>query len=146
MRTIRLLAALLICLLGACGGADAEREAALRRAVELSADVTSLRIEEVQVGEGTEAQPGRKVTVHYTGTLLEGTEFDSSRDRNQPFTFTLGAGEVIPGWDEGLDGMRVGGIRRLTVPARMAYGSRGYGADIPPNAALRFDIQLLSVE
>lgn len=130
----------------ACGPSAAEKEAAMKRAVELSASVTTLVVEDVTVGQGTEATPGRRVTVHYTGTLMEGTKFDSSRDRNEPFAFTLGQGEVIPGWDEGVKGMRVGGTRRLTIPARMAYGSRSPGAGIPANAALKFDVELLGVE
>jgi FKBP-type peptidyl-prolyl cis-trans isomerase len=85
------------------------------------------------------------VSVHYTGTLMDGTKFDSSRDRNQPFEFRLGAREVIPGWDEGVQGMRVGGVRQLTIPPDMAYGSQGSPPDIPPNAALKFDIELLGV-
>ncbi len=95
----------------------------MKRAVELSAAVTSLGIEDVKVGPGAEATPGRRVTVHYTGTLMDGTKFDSSRDRNEPFPFVLGQSEVIPGWDEGVKGMKVGGIRRLTIPATMAYGA-----------------------
>jgi len=135
-------------LASACGGGetDAEREARMKRAVELSAGVTRLEITDVTVGTGTEAAPGRKVTVHYTGTLMDGTKFDSSRDRNEPFTFTLGVGEVIPGWDEGVKGMKAGGVRRLTIPSSMAYGSRGAGRVIPPNAALQFEVELLSVE
>ncbi len=131
----------------ACGGeSDAEREARMRRAVELSAGVTRLEIADVTVGTGPEAAPGRRVSVHYTGTLMDGTKFDSSRDRNEPFAFTLGEGEVIPGWDEGVRGMKTGGVRRLTIPASMAYGSRGAGGVIPPNAALQFEIELLGVE
>ncbi len=130
----------------ACGPGAAEKEAAMTRAVELSAAVASLGIEEVTVGEGAVATSGRKVTVHYTGTLMEGTKFDSSRDRNEPFSFTLGQGEVIAGWDEGVKGMKAGGIRRLTIPASMAYGSRGAGGVIPPNAALKFEVELLGVE
>jgi len=118
----------------------------MNRAVELSAAVTSLGIEDVTIGTGAEAVPGRKVTVHYTGTLMEGTKFDSSKDRNEPFSFVLGQREVIAGWDEGVKGMKVGGHRKLTVPARMAYGSRSPGAGIPPNAALKFDVELLGVE
>lgn len=118
----------------------------MKRAVELSAAVTSLGIEDVKVGQGAEATPGRKVTVHYTGTLMEGTKFDSSRDRDEPFAFVLGQREVIAGWDEGVKGMKVGGVRRLIVPARMAYGSQSPGPGIPPNAALKFDVELLSVE
>jgi FKBP-type peptidyl-prolyl cis-trans isomerase len=118
----------------------------MKRAVELSAAVTSLGIEDVKMGQGPEATSGRRVTVHYTGTLMEGTKFDSSKDRNEPFAFVLGRGEVIAGWDEGVKGMKVGGVRRLTVPAKMAYGSRSPGAGIPPNAALKFDVELLGVE
>src|SRR5688572_24640610 len=124
----------------ACGPGKAEQEAAMKRAVELSAAVTSLGIEDVKVGQGPEATSGRRVTVHYTGTLMEGTKFDSSRDRNEPYAFVLGQGEVIAGWDEGVKGMRVGGVRRLTVPAKMAYGSQSRGPVIPPNAALKFDV------
>ena len=103
----------------------------MKRAVELSAAVTSLGIEDVKVGQGAEATPGRRVTVHYTGTLMEGTKFDSSRDRNEPFAFVLGQREVIAGWDEGVKGMKVGGMRRLTVPAKMAYGSQSPGRRHP---------------
>jgi FKBP-type peptidyl-prolyl cis-trans isomerase len=129
-----------------CGPSKADEEAAMQRAVELSKSVTELVIEDVTVGTGAEAAPGRVVRVHYTGTLMEGTKFDSSRDRNEPYEFTLGQGEVIPGWDEGLKGMKVGGTRRLTIPARMAYGPRSPGAGIPPNAALKFDVELLDVK
>lgn len=118
----------------------------MQRAVELSKAVTELVIEDVQVGTGAEAVPGRKVRVHYTGTLMEGTKFDSSRDRGEPYEFTLGQGEVIPGWDQGIKGMKVGGSRRLTIPSRMAYGPVSMGASIPPNAALKFDVELLGVE
>jgi FKBP-type peptidyl-prolyl cis-trans isomerase FkpA len=127
----------------ACGGDD---KAAMARAVELSKTVTALGIEDVTVGTGAEAAPGRRVRVHYTGTLMEGTKFDSSRDRNEPYEFVLGRGEVIAGWDEGLRGMKVGGVRRLTVPARMAYGSQARGPLIPANAALKFEVELLGVE
>lgn len=111
----------------------------------MSASVTSLQITDTKVGTGAEAVPGRRVTVHYTGTLMDGTKFDSSRDRNEPFEFRLGAREVIPGWDKGVEGMKVGGQRHLTIPSNMAYGSRGAGSAIPPNAALQFDIELLDV-
>jgi FKBP-type peptidyl-prolyl cis-trans isomerase FkpA len=126
--------------------AESDREVAMQRAVELSKSVTSLEVADVKVGTGAEAVPGRKVRVHYTGTLMDGTKFDSSRDRNEPFEFTLGVGEVIPGWDAGIKGMRVGGARQLTIPASMAYGSRGAGGVIPANAALKFDVELLGVE
>ena len=118
----------------------------MKRAVELSAAVTALGIEDLKVGDGAEATPGRVVSVHYTGTLMEGTKFDSSRDRNEPFDFVLGQREVIAGWDEGVKGMRVGGVRRLTIPASMAYKSKGAGDVIPPNAALKFDVELLGVK
>jgi FKBP-type peptidyl-prolyl cis-trans isomerase len=130
----------------ACGPGTEEKQAAMKRAVELSAAVTSLGIEDVKMGVGPEATPGRRVTVHYTGTLMDGTKFESSKDHNQPYAFVLGRGEVIAGWDEGVKGMKVGGVRRLTVPARMAYGSHSRGDVIPPNAALKFDVELLGVE
>jgi len=135
----------MVCLLAlaACGPSPEERA---RKAVEMSASVTSLEIKDTKVGTGAEALPGRRVVVHYTGTLMDGTKFDSSRDRNEPFDFTLGGGEVIPGWDKGVQGMRVGGERHLTIPSNMAYGSRGAGGVIPPNAALQFDIELLDVK
>ncbi len=137
----------------ACGGTDSkdertavEQEAAMKRAVELSAGITSLAITDVKVGEGPEATPGRRVRVHYTGMLMDGTKFDSSKDRDEPLDFTLGRGDVIAGWDEGVKGMRVGGVRQLTVPASMGYGAQGAGGVIPPNAALKFDVELLGVE
>lgn len=130
----------------ACGAGDGPDTASLARAVELSKSVTTLGVEDVTVGTGAEAAAGRRVRVHYTGTLMEGTKFDSSRDRNEPYEFVLGRGEVIPGWDEGLRGMKVGGVRRLTVPARMAYGSQSRGPLIPANAALKFEVELVGVE
>jgi FKBP-type peptidyl-prolyl cis-trans isomerase FkpA len=120
-------------------------EADMQRAVELSKSVTSLQIVDTTVGSGAEARPGRRVSVHYTGTLMDGTKFDSSKDHNQPFEFTLGTGSVIPGWDEGVKGMKVGGVRQLTIPASMGYGARGFPPDIPGNAALKFEIELLGV-
>ena len=97
------------------------------------------------VGTGAEAVAGKKITVHYTGTLTDGTKFDSSKDHGAPFSFTLGAGEVIKGWDEGVAGMKVGGKRKLTVPPGLAYGNQAMGA-IPANATLIFEIELLKVE
>ncbi len=104
-----------------------------------------LQIEELTVGAGTEATSGRAVSVHYTGTLTDGKKFDSSRDRNEPFDFKLGAGMVIKGWDQGVAGMKVGGRRKLTIPADLGYGASGYPPVIPPNSTLIFDIELLEV-
>ena len=106
---------------------------------------SGLIIEDQQLGEGDEAVAGKHVTVHYTGWLLDGDKFDSSLDRNQPFSFALGAGQVIRGWDEGVQGMQVGGKRRLTIPANLGYGAAGAGGVIPPNATLVFDVELLAV-
>src|SRR5262245_20447621 len=101
--------------------------------------------EDLVVGTGTEATKGQKVTVHYTGWLTNGTKFDSSKDRNDPFVFPLGKGHVIKGWDEGVQGMKVGGKRKLTIPPAMGYGARGAGGVIPPNATLVFEVELLGV-
>jgi len=106
---------------------------------------SGLQIEEVTVGEGTEAESGKTVSVHYTGWLTDGTKFDSSVDRNDPFEFRLGAGMVIKGWDEGVAGMKIGGKRKLTIPADLGYGAFGAGGVIPPNATLVFDVELLAV-
>lgn len=108
--------------------------------------VTELIKEDVVVGEGEEAVAGKTVTVHYTGTLTDGTKFDSSKDRGEPFSFALGSGQVIKGWDLGVEGMKVGGTRKLTIPSDLAYGERGAGASIPPGATLVFEVELLGVE
>jgi FKBP-type peptidyl-prolyl cis-trans isomerase len=97
------------------------------------------------VGTGAEAKPGQKVEVHYTGTLTNGSKFDSSLDRGKPFSFTLGAGQVIKGWDQGVAGMKVGGKRKLTIPADLGYGARGFPPVIPANATLVFEVELLAV-
>lgn len=97
-------------------------------------------------GAGAEAKAGDTVDVHYTGTLKDGTKFDSSRDRGRPFSFHLGAGRVIKGWDEGVAGMKVGGKRTLVIPANLGYGARGVPNLIPPNAELRFEVELLAIK
>jgi FKBP-type peptidyl-prolyl cis-trans isomerase FkpA len=133
-----------VLLVAACGGNTGNTE---------TNSVTELIRQDAQVGAGAEAQSGRVVVVHYTGWLYDasrpdrkGAKFDSSRDRNEPFSFNLGAGEVIPGWDEGVAGMKVGGRRTLTIPPDKGYGARGAGGVIPPNATLLFDVELLDVK
>ncbi len=107
---------------------------------------TKLEITDDVVGKGREAKTGDTVKVHYTGTLMNGKKFDSSRDRGEPFEFTLGKGSVIKGWDEGVVGMKVGGKRKLVIPYDMAYGEAGQPPDIPPKAALKFDVELIEVK
>jgi FKBP-type peptidyl-prolyl cis-trans isomerase len=104
-----------------------------------------LKSEDLEVGTGDEAKTGKTVSVHYTGTLTNGSKFDSSLDRGKPFEFQLGAGRVIKGWDQGVVGMKVGGKRKLTIPSDLAYGTRGFPPVIPPNSTLVFEIELLGV-
>ena len=110
---------------------------------------SGLQYEDTTVGSGAPAQAGQQVSVHYTGWLyndsIKGAKFDSSKDRNDPFGFRLGAGQVIKGWDEGVQGMKVGGARTLVIPPELGYGARGAGGVIPPNATLMFDVELLGV-
>ncbi len=110
-----------------------------------TADVTELKVEDTAVGQGAAAKAGDRVSVDYTGWLTDGTKFDSSKDAGTPFQFTLGAGEVIPGWDQGVAGMQVGGVRMLTIPPAMGYGAQGAGASIPPNATLVFKVELKKI-
>lgn len=136
----------------ACGG-GAPAAPGGASAPAAAADVTALAKDDRTVGTGAEARPGMMVSVHYTGWLYDpaaadkrGKKFDSSKDRGEPFEFQLGKGDVIAGWDEGVAGMKIGGTRVLTIPSNMGYGARGAGADIPPNAALVFEVELLGVK
>ncbi|NVK35918.1 MAG: FKBP-type peptidyl-prolyl cis-trans isomerase [Rhodobacteraceae bacterium] len=105
-----------------------------------------LQVREIQKGSGEEANVGETVTVHYTGWLMDGTKFDSSLDRGTPFSFTLGEGRVIKGWEQGVEGMQIGGKRELIIPPELGYGANGAGNVIPPNATLRFEVELLQVK
>lgn len=107
---------------------------------------SGLVYEDTVVGTGAEATAGAFVTVHYTGWLTDGSKFDSSKDRNDPFQFPLGQRHVIAGWDEGVQGMKIGGTRKLTIPAQLGYGTRGAGGVIPPNATLVFEVELLDIQ
>ncbi|MDR2240381.1 MAG: FKBP-type peptidyl-prolyl cis-trans isomerase [Zoogloeaceae bacterium] len=106
---------------------------------------SGLIYEELTIGNGEAAAPGQTVSVHYTGWLTDGTKFDSSKDRDEPFDFPLGAGYVIRGWDEGVQGMRPGGVRKLTIPPELGYGARGAGGVIPPHATLVFEVELIDI-
>ena len=111
----------------------------------ITTTASGLQIEEITLGNGDSAAAGQFVSVHYTGWLTDGTKFDSSKDRNEPFDFPLGRRNVIAGWDEGVQGMRVGGVRKLTIPPQLGYGARGAGGVIPPNATLVFEVELLDI-
>lgn len=111
-----------------------------------TADVTELKIKDIVVGKGAAAKNGDTLSMHYTGWLTDGTKFDSSVDRNQPFDFVLGQGGVIEGWDKGVAGMKVGGKRELIIPSTMGYGEQGSPPVIPPNATLRFEVELLAIK
>jgi peptidylprolyl isomerase len=121
-------------------GANARKEGQ-----DMPMTTSGLEYEDEVVGTGDSPKSGQKVTVHYTGWLTNGKKFDSSRDRGQPFTFTIGRGQVIAGWDEGVAGMKVGGKRKLTIPPTLGYGAKGAGGSIPPGATLIFDVELLGI-
>ncbi|GJL69563.1 MAG: hypothetical protein NPIRA06_21980 [Nitrospirales bacterium] len=106
---------------------------------------SGLQYVDLALGSGRQAHAGETAIVHYTGTLTDGTKFDSSKDRNEPFSFRLGAGRVIKGWDEGVEGMKIGGIRKLVIPPQLGYGSTGAGSAVPPNATLIFEVELLDL-
>jgi FKBP-type peptidyl-prolyl cis-trans isomerase len=122
-----------------------EPEQFLKKKGDIITSKSGLQYVDLQVGEGKTAKAGDTVVVHYVGTLADGKKFDSSRDRNQSFSFHLGAGQVIKGWDEGVAGMKEGGKRKLIIPPELGYGARG-GGPIPPNAELHFDVELLKVK
>ena len=144
--------ALFALFLSACGGSDDAKEAAggggdfAVDSAALTSTASGLQYQDVTVGSGAEAQQGRVAVVHYTGWLTDGTKFDSSRDRGQPFSFPIGAGQVIPGWDQGVAGMKVGGRRKLVIPANLGYGDMGAPPVIPPGATLVFDVELLDLK
>jgi len=123
---------------------DAKKNSAKKSSSSKGAE--ELKIEDIKIGKGAVAESGKKVTVHYTGWLTNGKKFDSSLDAKEPFTFQLGAAQVIQGWDKGVVGMKIGGKRKLTIPAKMGYGERGAGNVIPPNSTLVFEVELLKVE
>ena len=150
MRRLSFLSSLV--LIAACGGAGGDAKVRGFDAA-LGVDTTAMTkspagfwYTDVATGQGDEAVPGRTVRVHYTGWLPSGKKFDSSRDRGEPFAFTLGAGQVITGWDEGVKGMKVGGRRKLVLPPAMAYGEGGAPPDIPPGSTLVFDVEVLAVQ
>lgn len=124
---------------------DAAQTTAAPATAQTSASDIKVEIVDSVVGKGAEAVNGKSITVHYTGTLKDGTKFDSSVDRKEPFTFSLGAGQVIKGWEQGIVGMKVGGKRKLTIPSELAYGANAVGA-IPANSTLIFDVELLEVK
>ena len=148
-----LIPALVLALVAGCArehdaGSSDGTAATGKRATEVDVHTTAsgLQYEDLRLGDGAEPQKGQAVTVQYTGWLADGTKFDSSRDRSQPFRFRLGQGQVITGWDEGVATMKVGGVRRLTIPPDLGYGARGAGGVIPPNATLTFEVELLAIQ
>ena len=138
-------------ILSACGGSDAKGDASAGGdfavdSAALTRTESGLQYQDVTVGTGAEARQGQEAVVHYTGWLTDGTQFDSSRDRGAPFSFPLGKGQVIAGWDEGVAGMKVGGRRKLVIPASLGYGDMGAPPVIPPGATLVFDVELLELK
>lgn len=126
--------------------ADAASKESKEKEAAVQTTASGLKYTDLVVGQGASPKAGKKVTVHYVGTLKDGKKFDSSRDRGQPFSFTIGVGQVIKGWDEGVMSMKVGGKRKLIIPAALGYGDRGAGNVIPPGAELHFEVELLGAE
>jgi FKBP-type peptidyl-prolyl cis-trans isomerase len=138
-------------ILSACGGSEGGGGAAAGGdfkvdSAALTKTASGLQYQDVAAGNGAEARDGQVAVVHYTGWLTDGTKFDSSRDRGEPFSFPIGAGQVIPGWDEGVAGMKVGGRRKLVIPSNLGYGDMGAPPVIPPGATLVFDVELLELK
>ncbi|MBA3319783.1 MAG: FKBP-type peptidyl-prolyl cis-trans isomerase [Gemmatimonadales bacterium] len=143
--------ALFALLLSACGNDDRPKEAVPGSGFEidsaaLTKTASGLQYQDIVIGTGAEATPGQVAVVHYTGWLTDGTKFDSSRDRNEPFPFPVGGGQVIAGWDQGVAGMKVGGRRKLVIPPDLGYGPQGSPPVIPPAATLVFDVELLELK
>src|SRR5262245_20480823 len=147
-RVSLLAAALAFGLLTSCDSSPAQDKKDDKKGKETKVVTTKsgLKYEDLKEGTGAEAKAGQQVEVHYTGWLKDGTKFDSSLDRKEPFPFKLGAGEVIKGWDEGVTGMKVGGKRKLIIPPELGYGAKGFPGAIPPNAELTFEVELLGVK
>jgi len=143
---VLLLGTLLTVPLVACGDGDGDGDGNGNGEGEPTVTASGLQIIDIEVGTGDSPQSGQTVEVHYTGWLADGTKFDSSLDKGQPFSFVLGAGRVIAGWDEGVASMKVGGKRRLIIPPELGYGASGYPPVIPANAELTFDVELLAIK
>ena len=140
---------LLVVMMIACksvGQSDSDNEISGKGSESVQHTESGLQILDLEIGDGAEVQAGDVASMHYTGWLEDGTKFDSSLDRGRPFEFTLGVGNVIKGWDEGVVGMKINGKRRLTIPPEVGYGSRGAGDAVPPNATLIFEVELLAIK
>ena len=148
MKTAFKISPLALCLglLVGCAGSDASQSSSDSKGGKGVTSKTGLMYTDEKEGTGAAAKAGDTVAVHYTGWLKDGTKFDSSRDRGEPFSFTLGKGRVIKGWDEGVAGMKVGGKRKLIIPPELGYGEKGFPGAIPANAQLTFDIELLQIK
>ena len=134
-----------MCSVSALAGQEQDSAKGKASAAKTVVTASGLKYTDVKVGSGAAPSKGKQVKVHYTGTLENGKKFDSSVDRNEPFSFVIGVGQVIPGWDEGVMSMKVGGKRKLIIPSKLGYGAAGAGGVIPPNATLLFDVELLDV-